>query len=98
MILSRAIRLKRNDDSIVCPPHFDQFVFKPIGQMRSPLQKNGSPRQGNLASVRGVLRVSSGTGNNEEHALEDLREFSHVWIVWVFHQNRGGDMLRNKVR
>ncbi len=74
------------------------FTFSPIGFMRSPLQKNGSPRQGNLANVRGVIRVSSHTGNNEEHALQDLAGFSHVWLVFVFHENRGGDVLRNKIR
>lgn len=75
------------------------FVFNPIGYIRSPLCKNGSPRQGSLAgSVRGVLRVSSGTGNNEEHALEGLEGFSHVWLIFVFHKNRGADILRNKVR
>ena len=69
-----------------------------IGYMRSPLAKNGSPRQGNLGSVRGVVHISSGTGNNEEHALEGLEAFSHVWLVFVFHKNRGGNVLRNKIR
>ncbi len=65
--------------------------------MESPLRKNGSPRQGALAGpVRGRLRVSSGTGNNEHMALEGLEGFSHVWLIFVFHRNRGG--VRNKVQ
>ncbi len=102
----RGIRSRRVVDS-PCPsspssgqlerPH-ESFNFKPIGLMRSPLQKNGSPRQGNLAHVRGVIRCTSFAGNNEEHAFADLEGFSHVWLVWVFHENRGGDILRNKIR
>ena len=94
----RWIRLLRRTEDECSSDDFTKFSMRPIGVMRSPLQKNGAPRQGNLAQVRGVLRVSSGVGNNEEHALEDLHGFSHVWILWVFHQNRGAEMLRNKVR
>lgn len=66
------------------------FTFKPIGYMKSPLCKNGSPRQGALVgNVRGKICLSSFTGNNEEHAVEDLKHFSHVWIIFVFHKNRG---------
>merc|ERR1711916_168765 len=84
---------RENQASLAAP-----FVMNPIGYLRSPLSKNGSPRQGNLGAVRGVLNVSSGTGNNEEHALEGLEDFSHVWLIFVFHKNRGADLLRNKIR
>ena len=87
--------MKEDDESSLLG---DSFAMRPIGFMRSPLAKNGSPRQGNLGQVRGVMTVSSGTGNNEEHALEGLDGFSHVWLVFVFHKNRGGELLRNKIR
>lgn len=75
------------------------FLFHQIGVLRSPLCKNGSPRQGVLVgNVRGILKVSSGVGNNEEHALEGLEGFSHVWLIFVFHKNRGKEFVRNKVR
>lgn len=84
-----------DDEDVMTAP----FSFTPIGYMQSPLRKNGSPRQGQLAGdVRGRLRVSSGTGNNEAHALEGLAGFTHVWLVFVFHRNRGAHLLRNKVQ
>lgn len=83
------------EEDVMLPP----FVFNPIGFMESPLRKNGSPRQGALAgNVRGRLTVSSGTGNNEFMALDGLESFSHVWLVFVFHRNRGAEKLRNKVQ
>ena len=25
---------------------------------------------------------------NPEHSLQNLSEFSHIWLLWVFHQNQ----------
>ncbi|XP_070176574.1 tRNA (adenine(37)-N6)-methyltransferase-like [Littorina saxatilis] len=70
----------------------DLMQTKPIGYLRSVFQyKNGTPRQPSLcSSARGSLEIEKSVFNNPEHALEGLEQFSHAWIVFVFHKNRPG--------
>ncbi|XP_071526810.1 tRNA (adenine(37)-N6)-methyltransferase [Panulirus ornatus] len=69
--------------------------WKPIGHIASWFHtKNGTPRQGSLSSLsRGMLKVDKGVFNNPQHAIEGLQEYSHVWILFVFDQNK--DMGRS---
>ncbi|XP_076465229.1 tRNA (adenine(37)-N6)-methyltransferase-like isoform X2 [Babylonia areolata] len=66
--------------------------MRPIGYLRSVFQfKNGTPRQPSLCSAaRGSMTVDKSIFNNPEHALEGLEQFSHAWIVFVFHKNQCG--------
>ncbi|CAB4059529.1 TRMO [Lepeophtheirus salmonis] len=58
--------------------------------------KNGTPRQGNICQEsHGTLEVNLGD-NNAQYALENLHEFSHVWIIFVFHKN-GKAFTKTKV-
>lgn len=98
MRLSRALaaRVPKSPPSAMSPP--THFTMAPVGYMESPLRKNGSPKQGSLAHlVRGALTLSTGCPN-AEHALAGLAAYSHIWLLWVAHTNRGEGLLRNTVK
>lgn len=70
-------------------PGSEGFEFAPIGYVKSPfLDKFGVPRQPGLASrAKGVLKI--GKDPDLKTALRGLEEFSHLWIVFVFHEHGG---------
>ena len=67
-----------------------QFSFNTIGLIRSPYkEKFAIPRQPGL--------VEDGDGEleliapyNQPESVRGLEEFSHLWIMFVFHQTMGG--------
>ncbi|KAM9769619.1 tRNA (adenine(37)-N6)-methyltransferase [Menidia menidia] len=61
----------------------------PIGYIESCFStKNGTPRQPTVCGPsRARLRLRQSVFNNPEHALEGLEQFSHVWIIFLFHKN-----------
>lgn len=61
------------------------FTFTPIGIIHSPFkQKFGVPRQPGLApAARALLELLPPYDRDE--ALAGLADFSHVWLVFVFH-------------
>ena len=65
------------------------FHFPPIGVLRTPFgEKFGVPRQsGLIPEARAVLKLRADP--EFPLALERLDEFSHLWIVFVFHANAG---------
>ena len=77
----------------------DLFSYKPIGFLKSIFPtKNGTPRQSGLSEyARASLTISKEVFTNPEHSLHDLSSFSHVWLVWVFHQNTVGSAVKAKV-
>jgi hypothetical protein len=66
------------------------YRFKPIGYVESPFKdKRGTPRQPILVSAaRGRIKL-----NVQAEYFNELREFSHIWVVFVFHgnTNEGGN-------
>eukprot|EP00051_Salpingoeca_urceolata_P017647 m.242839 g.242839 ORF g.242839 m.242839 type:complete len:462 (+) comp19014_c0_seq1:1452-2837(+) len=70
--------------------------IRPIGHIDSIfVQKTGTPRQGTVCPYsKARLRVTC--FQNPEHAIQGLEEFSHVWLVFVFHLN-GHDAVKAKV-
>ena len=60
--------------------------FPPVGVLRSCFREcRGTPRQGSFApSTRGYIQFNK---NIPSDSLEGLTEFTHVWIVFVFHKN-----------
>ena len=76
----------------------DEFRARPIGYLRTPyVEKNGTPRQGCVCpSSIGLLKLQLGGGLNGFHSLEGLTNFSHAWIVFVFHLN-GNQAAKSKV-
>ncbi|XP_073520506.1 tRNA (adenine(37)-N6)-methyltransferase isoform X2 [Phyllobates terribilis] len=64
-------------------------LTQPIGYIESCFTgKNGTPRQPSICSLsRGSLRISKKVFNNPEHSLMGLQQFSHLWILFIFHKN-----------
>lgn len=64
-----------------------QISFEPIGYLETCFKERfGTPRQpGLVPSSWGVLRLRPEL--NLQDGLDGLSEFSHVWLVFVFHQN-----------
>ena len=64
-----------------------QITFPIIGIVNSPLkQKFGTPRQPNLVDINATISMLP--PYNVLSAFEGIAQFSHLWIIWQFHQNR----------
>ena len=62
-----------------------QYIFKPIGIVRSPFtQTEGTPIQP-TADVPGMVVIDEAFAQG----LEDLDGFSHILLLYVFHRVRG---------
>jgi len=61
--------------------------FRPIGYIRSPFGKRtGTPRQGGLvSSVRALVELENRV--EPSNSLYGLEQYSHVWLIWEFHEN-----------
>lgn len=61
------------------------FNFNPIGHVESPFpDRRGTPRQPNL--VRAACgRIKFDKRIIQLEHFKELQEFSHVWVLWVFH-------------
>ncbi|XP_076791131.1 tRNA (adenine(37)-N6)-methyltransferase isoform X3 [Arvicanthis niloticus] len=65
------------------------LLTEPIGYLESCFSaKLGTPRQPSICShSRACLKIRKSIFNNPEHSLMGLEQFSHVWILFVFHKN-----------
>jgi len=62
--------------------------LKPIGYLESSYRdKFGTPRQPGL-SPHAWSRLRIRADLQPEQALQGLEKFSHIWLVFVFHQNK----------
>ena len=69
------------------------LVGRPIPSSR----RNGTPRQPGLArAARSRLQVT--WGNHPAHTTAGLEAFSHVWLLFVFHNNRGDEVVKSKAK
>ncbi|MCU4412805.1 tRNA (N6-threonylcarbamoyladenosine(37)-N6)-methyltransferase TrmO [Acinetobacter sp. WU_MDCI_Axc73] len=58
-----------------------------IGSMHSPYrEKFGIPRQPNLVQVESYIEMYEPF--NDSLAFEGIEEFSHLWLIWQFHDNK----------
>ena len=58
-----------------------------IGYMRSPYQeKFGIPRQPNLVEIESYIEMQG--VYNDLNAFQGIEEFSHLWLIWQFHDNK----------
>src|SRR5262245_6787360 len=65
-----------------------ELVVRPIGIVHSPFRERVSaPRQPAASDARGSIELFSDSGF--EHALSDLECWSHLWVLFWFHQNEG---------
>ncbi len=70
-----------------------------IGHMKSPYrEKFGIPRQPNLVQVESYIEMAE--PYNDLLAFEGIEAFSHLWLVWQFHDNKNQqrDKFRPQVR
>lgn len=67
-----------------------------IGYLRSPLiEKFGTPRQPNLVDI--VAYIELLPPYDDPRAFDGIDMFSHLWLLWQFHQNRD-DQFRPQIR
>jgi tRNA-Thr(GGU) m(6)t(6)A37 methyltransferase TsaA len=66
-----------------------QYVFEPIGVVRSPFtERVQAPRQPTANHARGVAgRIELFAGRGFEDALSGLEAWEHAWVLFVFHRN-----------
>ncbi|GAX82584.1 hypothetical protein CEUSTIGMA_g10010.t1 [Chlamydomonas eustigma] len=78
--------INSGDDGSSAHSQFSSFPFRPIGYMKSCFsQRNGTPRQPLLVPLaRSKLQLDS---DIPASSLEGLEQYSHCWILYVFHQN-----------
>ncbi|MBJ9984820.1 tRNA (N6-threonylcarbamoyladenosine(37)-N6)-methyltransferase TrmO [Acinetobacter sp. S40] len=58
-----------------------------IGSMHSPYrEKFGIPRQPNLVQVQSYIEMYE--PYNVRLAFDGIEEFSHLWLIWQFHENK----------
>lgn len=73
------------------------YEFKPIGVAKTPFtQRFGIPRQpGLVPEAKGILKID---GHPDfQYALRTLEQFSHLWIIFVFHAH-GGNKWKPTIR
>ncbi len=67
--------------------HTASITVPIIGYVHTPfIEKFGVPRQPNLVDVEGVIEFVP--PYDQPAAFEGLEGFSHLWLIWHFHQNR----------
>lgn len=71
-----------------------------IGIVRSPFhEKFGIPRQPNLVQVPATIELLEPYNNVQ--AFAGIQQFSHLWLLWSFHQNKdnsGSEKFRAQIR
>ncbi len=69
----------------------DVYSMRPIGIVRSPLtEKSQIPRgPGAKHEAEGTLELES----RFEPGLKDIEGFSHLYVIWVFHQADGFELV-----
>jgi len=63
------------------------YSISPIAYIHSPFkQKFAIPRQSQALSLA-VGEIAFTQDINPEHALDGIEQFSHLWLLFMFHQN-----------
>lgn len=79
---------KRYTDDFL-PLADDAIAMQPIGIVRSDFfERFAAPRQPHLGRQE-PARIELRRGMNLEAALRDLDGFSHIWVIYWMHLNRG---------
>ena len=64
-----------------------ELIMPIIGYMQSPYQeKFGIPRQPNLVNIESYIEMVA--PYNDLLAFEGMDAFSHLWLIWQFHDNK----------
>jgi len=88
--MSNTTAISKNSNTDIKENNVSAFTMTEIGIISSPFpQRAGTPRQGLLANhVRSILTLHSHIVPKE--TLDDLEQYSHVWIIFQFHLNPVG--------
>ncbi|KAG5677321.1 hypothetical protein PVAND_007090 [Polypedilum vanderplanki] len=67
----------------------DLIQFKSVGIIRTIFnEKRAIPRQANIAeTILSKIEINKNLFSNPEHSIENLNDFSHIWIIYNFHKN-----------
>ncbi|HEY2401495.1 MAG TPA: tRNA (N6-threonylcarbamoyladenosine(37)-N6)-methyltransferase TrmO [Steroidobacteraceae bacterium] len=65
------------------------LILEPIGYLRSPLATKVEAARQPRAAAGSAARIELLTGENFEHALDDLDQWELIWVVFWFHLNSG---------
>jgi tRNA (adenine37-N6)-methyltransferase len=67
------------------------YTFSTIGVIESPFpDRRGTPRQPNLVRAA-TARIRFDRKKIQHEHFKELEQFSHLWIIWVFHENTNID-------
>lgn len=67
-----------------------EFRFKPIGVIHTPFKtRRETPRQGFLTKEVGEVEIY----DRYEKGLKDIEGFSHLILIWMFHEFRGRPLI-----
>ena len=68
-----------------------------IGYHHSPMMdKFGIPRQPNLVALKSHIEFATPFDNPD--AFLGIEQYSHLWVLWQFHQNKSQPTFHPKVR
>lgn len=80
------------------PPIAGSYAMTPVGLIESCfVYRNGTPRQPGLARSA-LSRLRLRWGSHPAHTTAGLEGYSHVWLVFVFHDNRGDGVTKSKAK
>ena len=66
----------------------DEFHINTIATISTPFkQKFAVPRQANLSAAKGI--ISFNDGFDDINMLKGIESYSHLWLLFVFHQTMG---------
>jgi tRNA-Thr(GGU) m(6)t(6)A37 methyltransferase TsaA len=61
-----------------------EYAFKPIGVVRSPYRSRAeAPIQARHSDAEGTIEIFE----EFEEGLKDLEGFSHIWVLYLFHES-----------
>jgi tRNA-Thr(GGU) m(6)t(6)A37 methyltransferase TsaA len=71
------------------------YRYQPIGTVESPFpERRGTPRQPILVTAgRGRIKFDKRIIQAEH--FQELKEFSHIWVIFVFHDNTNDKSVNN---
>lgn len=99
-IRNDTIRSEIPENTVTTESTTEIYNMHPIGFIKSWFKcKNGTPRQPTVCpETKAFLQIEKSVFSNPEHSLIGLEEFSYVWILFVFHENKShGSFHKTKV-
>ena len=74
------------------------YPMTPVGFIESCfVYRNGTPRQPGLASAA-LSKLQVRWGAHPAHTTAGIEAYSHVWLLFVFHDNRGEEVVKSKAK